>query len=143
MKYFTITELTKTATGLPNTPPEAYRLNLINLVDKVLDSAREALKMPITVSSGYRSSEVNRRAGGATNSQHLYGEAADVKCADNKRLFDWIVKNVPFDQIIWEFGNELQPQWVHVSLKRTGVNRKKKTRALRNEKGQVYYVDIK
>ena len=123
MKYFTINELTKTSTGIRNIPNAEQVANLIYLVENLLDKAREELAMPITVTSGYRSEAVNRRVGGVATSQHTKGEAVDLVCGDNAKLFN-ILKKMNFDQLIWEKGNNIQPAWVHVSLKRIGINRK-------------------
>ena len=123
MKYFTINELTKTSTGISNIPNAEHVANLIYLVENLLDKAREQLGMPITVTSGYRSEKVNKAVGGVATSQHTKGEAVDLVCRDNARLFN-ILKTMNFDQLIWEKGNNIQPAWVHVSLKRIGINRK-------------------
>lgn len=123
MKYFTVNELTKTSTGISNIPNAKQVANLIYLVENLLDKAREGLGMPITVTSGYRSEAVNRRVGGVATSQHTKGEAVDLVCGDNAKLFN-ILKKMNFDQLIWEKGNNIQPAWVHVSLKRIGINRK-------------------
>lgn len=123
MKYFTINELTKTSTGISNIPNAEHIANLIYLVENLLDKAREQLGMPITVTSGYRSEAVNKAVGGVSTSQHTKGEAVDLVCKDNARLFN-ILKTMNFDQLIWEKGNSIQPAWVHVSLKRNGINRK-------------------
>lgn len=123
MKYFTINELIKTSTGISNIPNAEQVANLIYLVENLLDKAREELAMPITVTSGYRSEAVNRRVGGVATSQHTKGEAVDLVCGDNAKLFN-ILKKLNFDQLIWEKGNNIQPAWVHVSLKRIGINRK-------------------
>lgn len=123
MKYFTINELTKTSTGISNIPNAEQIANLTYLVENLLDKAREELAMPIRVTSGYRSEAVNRRVGGVATSQHTKGEAVDLVCGDNAKLFN-ILKKMNFDQLIWEKGNNIQPAWVHVSLKRIGINRK-------------------
>jgi hypothetical protein len=112
MKHFTLQELTATNTGLENTPSQLQIDNLNFLVDNVLDPLRELLGQPITVNSGFRSPEVNARVGGATNSQHLFGQAADIVCSDNQKLFDLIKDNLPYDQLI----NEYDLKWIHVSF---------------------------
>jgi hypothetical protein len=111
MKYFTIDKLTTTLTGLPNVPNAYQILNLNNLVDHVLDPLRELWGKPIYVSSAFRSTAVNVAAGGKPGSQHLTGQAADITCSDNQKLFELIRDNLPFDQLIDE--NNLG--WVHVS----------------------------
>lgn len=122
MKYFTINELTKSATaarkGIDNTPDATVKKNLELLVENILDPLREAWDAPIIVSSGYRCPKLNRAVGGAKTSQHMLGQAADIhtvsdKPADNKKLFDLIRSlKLPFDQLI----NEYNYNWVHVSF---------------------------
>ena len=119
MKYFTIQELTESATAkrlkINNTPPPEAVEALEHLVDEALDPARKLLGDPITVTSGYRSPTLNKRVKGSVNSQHMKGEAADITSSDNSRLFE-ILKSLPFDQLIWENDGE----WIHVSLKKEG-----------------------
>ena len=121
MKYFTLTELTKSATAtrfkIDNTPTAEAKQNLVNLVDKILDPLREAYGKPIVVTSGYRCPALNKRVGGSTSSQHMQGMAADIRTTsdlpqDNKKLYDLAIKlNLPFDQLI----NEYNFDWVHIS----------------------------
>jgi uncharacterized protein YcbK (DUF882 family) len=124
MKYFTLKELTRTGVALPNVPGSEEQKNLINLVEKVLDPLREIYGKPIRVNSGYRSMAVNMAVGGAHTSQHLKGEAADITAgsvAENRRLFEMLANGgYVFDQLI----DEENYSWIHVSLKRNGVNRK-------------------
>ena len=92
----------------------------------VLDPARERIGMPIRVNSGYRSQQLNKTVGGVSDSQHLLGEAADVRVgtpAMNKRLYE-VLLELPFDQLIWEQGSDVGPAWIHVSYKRNGKNRR-------------------
>lgn len=121
MKYFTIEELTKSATasrkGINNTPDESVKKNLTRLVENILDPLREAWGAPIIVTSGYRCGRLNKAVGGAAKSQHMYGQAADIrtvsdKPSDNKKLFDLIRElKLPYDQLIDEYNYN----WVHVS----------------------------
>lgn len=121
MKYFTIDELTKSDTaqkkGIKNIPSKQEEFNLTQLVEKILDPLREAYGKPIIVTSGFRCKELNKAVGGATSSQHLTGEAADIRTEsdtkeENKKLFDLIQQlKLPFDQLIDEYNLN----WVHVS----------------------------
>ena len=120
---FSLNELCATSTGLDNRPSEVEEARLVRLVDAVLQPARDALGMPVRVTSGYRSREVNRAVGGVARSQHTLGEAADLTCRDNRRLFNYIRDNLPFDQLIWEGGDRRQPAWVHVSYTERRDNR--------------------
>lgn len=132
MKFFTIKELTKTNTGISNVPTQEVTQNLIALIENVLDPIRERTGEPIYVSSGYRCEAVNKKVGGVKNSQHLTGEAADITLKNKKnnaRLFA-IIKDmgkfnlIEYDQLIWEKGNKNYPDWVHISYKQNGGNRK-------------------
>lgn len=124
MKYFTIQELCKTSTGIQNIPTQEVINNMNQLVDKILDPLREAWGNQIIITSGYRCPKVNKAVGGAKNSQHCFGQAADIKAKsgskqDNERLFNLIIKlNLPFDQLI----NEHDFSWIHVSF--SGKNRR-------------------
>lgn len=126
MKYFTIEELCKSATAtakkIDNTPSRAVVEALEALVYNVLDPLREAYGKPIRVNSGYRSPRLNLVVGGAANSQHLRGEAADITTGTkegNKWLYDYIFRHLPYDQLI----NEEDYSWVHVSYTATDTNR--------------------
>ena len=127
MKYFTITELCHSTTadrlGINNRCNQENVFNLTALVDNVLDPLREWYGNPLSVNSGYRCPALNKAVKGSTTSQHMSGQAADIDTGDrhhNKLLFDYIQKNLPYDQLIWENGGA----WVHVSFKNDGKNRK-------------------
>ncbi len=138
---FTLQELSKTSTGLENTPNKKQTDSLRQLAINVLQPARDALG-PIKVTSAYRSQAVNAKVGGVSTSQHTKGEAADlIMAGGQKKLLEWIIANVEFDQIISEFpdanGN---PQWVHVSYKE-GDNRNQKLKAIKSN-GKTKYVPL-
>ena len=123
-KNFTLQELTATKTGLPNALPKHLEPNLRALAENVLQPARDALGA-IEITSCYRSPEVNKRVGGASKSQHVQAQAADLKFnGGNDVLFHWIADNLEFDQLIAEGsdGNG-NPKWIHVSYSTTN-NRK-------------------
>jgi hypothetical protein len=113
---FTLAELTKTRFALDNTPSPKVVENLQLLCEKVLQPLRDAVG-PVNVTSGYRSKVVNEAVNGARNSDHLWGYAADLQSPDgnHRKLYDWLKANAMFSQLIYEFGNDTQPQWVHVS----------------------------
>lgn len=120
-------ELAKSSTanklGIDNTPTSEASAQLSNLVTHVLDPLREMYGKPITVNSGYRCPKLNATVGGAKNSQHMKGEAADITAGnktENKKLFELIRDNLPFDQLL----NESNYSWVHVSYVSTSKNRK-------------------
>ena len=142
MKYFTITELTKSATakrnGIDNKPSATVERKLVALIEKVLDPLREAYGAPIIVTSGYRCEKLNKAVGGAASSQHVKGEAVDIRTVsdkpeDNKKLYDLILKlKLPFDQLINEYGYD----WVHVSY--GSKHRRQKLRAVKRNRRTVY-----
>ena len=112
-KYFTLGELTQTSTGLVNSPNKDEIDNLKLLVENVLDPAREQFGDVISIESGYRSPLLNRKVKGSKTSAHMKGRAADIKCSDNAKLFN-LLKKYKFRQLIWEKGNDKQPQWIHI-----------------------------
>lgn len=126
--------------NIPNNPPPEAVDNIRRLVANILDPARKGISMPIVVTSGYRSQALNRAVGGSATSQHIKGEAADIICNDNARLFNFIRENAVFDQLIWEHGTDKYPAWVHVSLKEQG-NRNEVLKAVK-ENGKTKYIRL-
>jgi hypothetical protein len=139
-EHFSLQELVRTSTGLKNEPSPTAKVSLIMLVQNVLEPARLSFGKPIKVTSGFRSPSVNKAIGGATNSQHSKGEAADLFCEDNAKLFEIIRNELVFDQLIWEGGTKLQPAWVHVSYKTQG-NRSEVLRMVK-ENGKTKYIKL-
>ena len=129
---FTLEELTETRHG-ENTPTAEHVENLKLLAVEILQPLRNAVGQ-IVVSSGYRSERVNKIVGGSTTSQHCKGEAADIICKNNRAAFIYIANNLPFDQLIWEYGNEKAPSWIHVSYKRVG----NRNQILKKQHGKGY-----
>lgn len=129
MKYFTMNELTASATAkrlcIPNVPSFRETENLRLLAENVLDPLREAWGAPVIVTSGYRSKLLNEMVGGAPNSQHTLGMAADIRTLsdlpqDNERLFDLARRmDLPFDQLI----DEYRYNWVHISYSRYSMRK--------------------
>ena len=105
--------------GISNMPTEEHIANFMLLAEKIFEPIREHFGVPIRISSGYRSKELNAKIGGSATSQHCKGQAIDIDMdgtsLTNKQIFDYIKDNLPFDQLIWEFGNEENCDWVHVS----------------------------
>lgn len=151
MDFFTYFELefSKSAfeAGIKNEPTPENEKNIEALVAYVLDPLRKAYGAPISVSSGFRNTKVNKYAHGADTSQHKSGEAADIyipkKPAENYKLAKLIVKLGNYDQLILEdvksTADYFQPQWIHVSWKSKGLNRKQ---ILIKIKGQDKYIVI-
>lgn len=148
MKYFTIAELTRSATakrlGIDNTPSAEVCANLAHLGKYILDPLREAWGAPIIVTSGYRCQKLNKAVGGASNSQHLYGQAADIRTVsdrreDNMKLLRKLIEmELPFDKLIAEYvDSQGRPDWIHVSY--SPAHRRMKLTC----KGGRYYNGIK
>ena len=147
-KNLTLAEVTKSTTakrlGIDNTPDEWTTENLRQIAINIFQPLREAFGCPIYVSSGYRSAELNTAIGGSSRSQHVEGRALDLDAdvyggCTNAQIFNWIKENLEFDQLIWEFGDDDNPDWVHVSYVYDGVNRKRCLKACRDDNGKTYY----
>jgi hypothetical protein len=147
-KSFTLNELTKsqeaTRLGINNTPGEEQIQNLKILCENILQPIRDFYGMPVSVSSGYRSTALCEAIGSSSKSQHTKGQAADFEIFNiaNKDLADWIVQNLDYDQCILEFWNENDPNsgWVHCSYSING-NRKQYLKAVK-ENGKVIYFSM-
>lgn len=129
--------------GIDNTPSATAVEAMTLLCEKVIDPLYEVFPS-MTFNSFYRSPKLNTAIGGSATSQHVRGEAIDLDSKDNafnKAIFDYIVNNLDFDQVIAEYGNDKQPDWVHISFKKTG-NRKQVLRAIK-VKGKTTYIPYK
>lgn len=116
--------------GIDNTPSPATLERMKLVANKVFQPIREHFGVPIKVTSFYRSPKLNKAVGGSKTSQHVLGEAMDLKGTNgvtNKQIYDFIKSNLEFDQLIWEYGTDKEPSWVHVSY-RKGKNRKQTLR---------------
>ena len=147
-KNLSLAEETKNNTAnrlnIDNTPDDWAKENLKAIAEHVFQPLRDAFKCPIFVSSGYRSAELNVAIGGSVRSQHVEGRALDLDAdvygrCKNSEIFEYIRENLEFDQLIWEFGTEDNPDWVHVSYVYDGVNRGRCLKACRDDEGQTYY----
>lgn len=140
-------EVTKSATaikhGISNEPSIDHLENLKAIAENIFQPIRNHFGVPIAVTSGYRSEELNKRIGGSLTSQHSKGEALDLDAdvygqVTNKEIFEYILDHIDFDQLIWEFGTDQDPDWVHVSYKRKERNRGEVLKAIRTN-GKVRY----
>lgn len=106
-----------TRRGLENIPDEQQLEAMKFVATEVFDKVREFLGKPLRSSSFFRSKTLNQKMPGtSTTSQHSKGEAVDMVCdGENKKIFDYIWGNLEFDQLIWEYGTEKEPAWVHCS----------------------------
>ncbi len=138
--HLSIAEITRSDSakrhGIDNTPTAEHLENFKLLADKVFEPIRAHFGVPIFISSGYRSKALNDFIKGSLSSQHCKGEAIDIDMdgsngdVTNRMVFDFIKNKLDFDQLIWEFGTDFNPDWVHVSYTKTG-NRKQKLKAVR------------
>lgn len=112
-----------------------HRQNAIILCKDFLEPIRQKTNSSIIITSGYRSLSLNRLIGGASGSQHCIGNAVDFKSSnvDLKHLFNLIIDmNLPYDQLIWEFGS-----WIHLS-RSDSIPRKQIFEAKRIGKKVIY-----
>jgi hypothetical protein len=123
--------------GISNMPTPEHIENFKLLAEKVFQPIREHFRCPIHISSGYRSKELNAAIGGSATSEHCSGQAIDIDMdgtpngVTNRMVFDYIKDNLDFNQLIFEFGDAQNPDWVHVSYSATGNQRKQILRASR------------
>jgi len=115
---------------IDNTPTEEHIKNLKYIAEQIFQPIREHFGVPIYISSGYRSKALNEAIGGSPTSFHSHGMALDLdqdgrnKGVINADVFYYIKNNLPFTELIWEFGDENNPDWVHVALARGRENEK-------------------
>ena len=130
--------------GISNMPTPEHLENLKALGVNVFDKVRKHLGVPIGISSGYRSRELNSVIQGSSKtSQHCIGEALDLDAdihgkTTNADIFNYIRLNLDFDQLIWEYGNDINPDWVHVSYSSSKPQRKQALKCTRVN-GQPHY----
>lgn len=128
--------------GIDNHPGPVQTENLQVLANKIFQPIRDHFRIPIHISSGFRSIALNKSIGGASTSQHCSGEAMDIDmdgaAISNKQVFEWIKDNLSFDQLIWEFGDDKNPDWVHVSYESSGKQRKQILKATKKNGKAVY-----
>jgi len=145
-KNLTLAEVTKSATaikhGISNQPTIEHMENLKAVAENVFQPIRDYFDKPIAVTSGYRSQELNELIGGVSRSQHSKGEALDLDAdvfggLENYQLFHRIKDHTDFDQLIWEFGDDENPAWVHVSYSRT-KNRGEVLKAVKQNGKTIY-----
>jgi hypothetical protein len=148
-KHISEKEATKSVTALrmniDNTPNGTVINNMKLLAQKVFEPLRFWVGGAIKINSFYRSRALNDAIGGSTLSQHCQGRAMDIDDVyghkTNKEMFYYIKENINFDQMIWEFGNEDNPDWIHISYVSQDKNRNKILKAVRDD-GKTKYIDI-
>jgi|TARA_R100001443_G_scaffold26132_1_gene39310 hypothetical protein len=128
--------------GIDNEPNEEQLANMKLVANNVFEPLRVFINGPIKVNSFFRSPDLNKAIGGSTKSQHCKGQAIDIDDtygkATNAEMYWWIKENLDFDQMIWEFGNNDNPDWVHVSYVSSENNRNRCLKAYK-ENGKTKY----
>jgi zinc D-Ala-D-Ala carboxypeptidase len=146
-KHISFSEATNSYTAkkenIDNTPNPTQLENMKLLAINIFEPIRNYFKVPIYIPSFFRSEKLNEKIKGALGSQHTKGEAIDLDAdrygkITNKQIFDYIKNNLNFDQLIWEYGSDINPSWVHVSCKAKN-NRKEILQAIK-ENGKTKYI---
>ena len=131
--------------GIDNTPTEEHKENMVMLAENIFEPLRMYVGGPIKINSFYRSPKLNKAIGGSSKSQHCNGQAIDIDDTfgrmSNAEMYNFIKENLDFDQMIWEFGNDSNPNWVHVSYVSPQDNRNRCLKAYK-EKGKTKYMVI-
>jgi hypothetical protein len=135
---------TATRLGIKNTPDDYQITNMVNIGVNVFEPLRKYVGGPIRINSFYRCEELNRAIGGSSRSQHCEGRAIDLDDTlghkTNAEMYKYIKDNLSFDQLIWEFGDDTNPDWIHVSYVHPDENRKRCLRAERTNGKTTYRV---
>jgi hypothetical protein len=129
--------------GLNNDPTKTHLTNMELLAEKIFEPLRKHVGGPIKINSFYRGPELNKAIGGSSNSQHCKGQAIDIDDVygymSNANMYEYIKNNLSFDQMIWEFGNSDNPDWIHVSYVNEEANRNKCLLAYKDENNKTAY----
>jgi hypothetical protein len=128
--------------GIDNEPTGYHRTNMEILAEKVFEPLRKWVGKPIKINSFYRGPELNKAIGGSSKSQHCEGRAMDIDDTyghkTNAEMYEYIKANLDFDQMIWEFGTDENPAWIHVSYVCEDSNRNRCLKAYK-EDGKTKY----
>jgi len=135
---------TATRLDIDNTPTKEHKENMIKLAEEIFEPLRAYVGGPIKINSFYRSPKLNKAIGGSTKSQHCHGQAIDIDDTfgrmTNAEMYDFIKEHLDFDQIIWEFGNDNNPDWVHVSYVSPEQNRNRCLQAYKENNKTKYKI---
>ena len=128
--------------GIDNTPNDEQLNNMELIAEEIFEPLRTYVGGPIKINSFFRSPELNKAIGGSTTSQHCKGQAIDIDDTygrmTNAEMYHWIKENLDFDQMIWEFGDDDNPNWIHVSYVSSDKNRNRCLKAYK-ENGKTKY----
>ena len=135
---------TATRLGIKNDPNEDQLNNMVKLAEQIFEPLRTYANGPIKVNSFFRSVELNKAIGGSSKSQHCHGQAIDLDDTfghlTNAEMYRFIKEHLDFDQMIWEFGDDDNPDWVHVSYVSKKDNRNRCLKAYRKNGKTKYKV---
>ena len=145
-KHISLREATHSATakrrGIENTPNEEQLDAMYKVAEFIFEPLRLYVGGAIKITSFIRSPKVNKAIGGVSSSQHCKGQAIDIDDVfdhkTNAEMFEYIRENLDFDQLIYEFGTNDNPDWVHCSYVSKKENRNRVLRAIR-ENGKTRY----
>mgnify|MGYP003154385153 FL=1 len=130
--------------GIDNNPDPKQLQNMKLVAEKVFEPLREHVGKPIKINSFFRCPELNKAIGGSSKSQHCNGQAMDIDDTygnmSNADMYEWIKENLDFDQMIWEFGSDENPAWVHVSYVSSALNRNRCLKAYKDNGKTKYKV---
>ena len=133
---------TATRLNIDNAPTDEHERNMVLVAEEIFEPLRIYVGGPIKINSFYRSPELNRAIGGSSKSQHCKGQAIDIDDTfgkmSNAEMYEFIKENLDFDQMIWEFGSDKNPDWVHISYVSPEKNRNRCLKAYK-EKGKTNY----
>lgn len=135
---------TATRRGIDNDPNDEQLVNMELIAEKVFEPLRKYVGGPIKINSFFRCSKLNTAIGGSRKSQHMKGQAIDIDdtfgVVANSDMYSYIKNNLDFDQMIWEFGDDENPNWVHVSYVSKEDNRNRCLKAYKNNGKTAYSV---
>ena len=130
--------------GIENIPNKEQLANMKSLADNIFEPLRQHVGGPIKINSFFRSPELNKAIGGSGKSQHCKGQAIDIDdtfgIMTNAEMYHWIKNNLNFDQMIWEFGDDNNPNWVHISYVSSKDNRNRCLKAYKLDGKTKYKV---
>ena len=135
---------TATRLSINNKPNDEQMQNMCLIAEEVFEPLRSWVGGPIKINSFFRSPELNKAIGGSSKSQHCQGQAIDLDDtfgrATNAEMFEFIKKHLDFDQMIWEFGDDENPDWVHVSYVSEEKNRNRCLKAYKENNKTNYKI---
>ena len=138
---YSITAIRK---GIDNIPNKEQLNNMQLIADNIFEPLRQWVGGPIKINSFFRCPELNKAIGGSSKSQHCKGQAIDIDDgfgqATNAEMYHYIKENLEFDQMIWEFGDDDNPNWVHISYVSPSENRNRCLKAYKKNKSTKYMV---